>query len=282
MKKPSFSRWMIRQLEERIVYSGHCDEDLTKILSSDPSSGEKMQKSSHPKLTRNEDDIRGNVDFDLIDEHPRKTWKSENFMENTLPLKKDKERDLPDNVVQNNKEVNLADSKKWDFDSEKEEREQFSTKSAETKEEEWREWEVCLVQKRRAKILQDLEVSEVCRVELNELSQEQCTHTQAQIQERTEWLEIPSREELESITNTLLSELEELGWNREKLCELKAGEKGRVELRKLTDEILEKKLYGRGFYKRVIQQFAYKEIIDLLAGEGSSRNFQIPKYGKFL
>ena len=182
MKKPRpRSCWIIRQLEERVVYSGHGDIDLKEImekqgynLSREQDRRDWLSPEDKNQRSTLEEEQNGSEELTVI-----KTDVSKNNIEEIASLTL---REPPD----------VKNLEEWVFDSE----------------EEWREWESLTTKKRSERILQSLEESEEQQEKLKQLSEEQCTKTEKPPQERREFLKMPTEEELESINEMLFSEEE--------------------------------------------------------------------------
>lgn len=274
MKKHNSSRWILRQLEERIVYgiaTSRPAQDVT--LKKEPERSQFFQDTQ--KELKANADSKGLV-------HSEDANNITNPL-NVASIMKDCEKQKGD----------LAGEKEEIFDQEchaeigqnfislpmrtfLEESDQTEQADCDTldqveeiqeelfrEEEERREFETVLAKKRRKQILRAIEEEDDFQLQSDQ------SFRPYESPERMPILEIPEREELESIYKNTFSELEKLGFDRKKLFDLMNQEENGKELRKLTNKVLHSKLYGRGPYKLIVQQFVYDQLIHWLTNPPS-------------
>lgn len=130
------------------------------------------------------------------------------------------------------------------------------------------EFEVLLT-KRKERILREVEEEDLHRFKLLQPPE------QDEYRGRGEILEVPKREELESNFAFVLLELNKQGFTQKRLKDLLHREDSKIELRNLIRKILYPKLYGRGYYKLINQQFIYDQLISRLSPKGNDSEKQV-------
>lgn len=118
--------------------------------------------------------------------------------------------------------------------------------------------------RRKERILRKIEEKEEFHRCNSNLSEVESCKVQYQYRERPMILEVPEKAELESMYEVVISELKKSGFNNEKFSEMIKGKENSEELRKLINQILQEKLYGRGLYKLIAQQLVYNQLVDQL------------------
>ena len=286
MKKPLFSPWIPRKLEERIVYSGVPNTDFDERLHEEPFEVEEhsieRQEWTDALFVDHPEQSADQKDFFISKEEVKQMAREIDAYRGKSKLKErastlkgeiepNKKADLKEKVSEDHAKekgehiillqklmfsqtLDKAEKSGSEFDQIEEEQEELFVA-----EEERREFETLLTKKRRERILHEIKEAESARLQLN-----QPNAVQEEFRTKPEILEIPKREDLELIYEGVFSELHRLGWNEITLRELVNKKEGREELRKLIQPVVCSKLYGKGLCKLIAQKFVYDKLIDWL------------------
>ena len=265
MEKFSRSRWIPRRLEERIVYGGgggsdeeHLSNERIDVPRGTHEDEEKFAEFLEDAKEKSKCKVKVGTGEREVER------KGESVKESCIELIERGQIEKDDFQLTENKEKvvsfvefgSVVQNFEKDITEFEQEKEDFNdlNQVEEEQEKSFRKFETVILEKRRQRILREIEEEEIHRSKLNQ-SFDLHSYTGEKSREKRMILDIPGMEELESTFEIVLSKLEQLGFDERKLERLMQDKQSREDLRKLIGKILEPKFYGRGLCKLVVQDF---------------------------